>query len=765
MRIPRQDSGFPRGLFRSSFNIPGSIFDISRKASFDLKNREADIIQGKQTMNRLCALLGLGLFAVMVYSGCSGQSDVVDDNAESLPLKEGNWLLSITQQYQPGDHRNIATVLLRVVHKDGQYTAAIIGNKSALPSPKLKTFEVTGRDVHLVLTSDVYSYDFQGTIQGEEVLGNMDQGELDIEPAMLVKKPFATIGEAIDFAMPKNYLELQQLLAKSGEKEGQNVILEQHFAPFQKYCETNSESPLSVLMSHALVGALPANAKSEKEIEAFANSYIQRAGIWGQRMRMLARYNIGKSLVVSGKYPRLGLKYLKASQAQMDSTRQTRLEQHFAYPIAYAESQLALEDIKAGNSEPGWKKLESLGQQLPFDAVVAYHRAEAARLTNRLDEAIQLNAQIAQWPNMQSNLERNASWQIGEQKAADGLLLEQWYQKHGSEAGLEDFKKKVDRQACEMLASQIGKSVEEPEGNRTSVLELFTGTNCPPCTGADLATGALEQLYPQHLLVLRYHMHTAGLDLLVNPVNGERFQKLLGPDHKGPLSTPSIFLNGEKVPQNVSGMTLADAVPTGKLLKRKVQPWLKENTPLAFDLSGYVNEGQIHITAKLTGAGPQQSDKLRVLLFLAEESVKLEAPNGINIHDMLIRWHFNNGDSLALTNAGEFTYVEQQGLNEIHTFLNEGLEKFAKAMKMETETDTIPIIAGNLRLIAIVHDADTGQILQAAQSPIKVYDTSPMPTTPKLPELPLPKLPAPSLPTPKSPSGPKLTLPAPKEKD
>jgi hypothetical protein len=326
-------------------------------------------------------------------------------------------------------------------------------------------------------------------------------------------------------------------------------------------------------------------------------------------------------------------------------------------------------------------------------------------------------------------------------------MLELWVKQHGSEAGLADYKQQIYAEALDLVAKRMDSPPADAKGNRVSVMELFTGTNCPPCLGADLATTALENLYPRsQLIVLRYHLHTNGFDPLTNPRNGERFQNLVGPDPQGQMGTPAVFLNGIVTSTSVGGY-LDNAPQIGTSLQAELRPFLDETTPLALNLSAYEHEGEISISAKLSGVSGDQKDKLRVQMFLAEKELDFPAMNGIQKHEMLVRWFVEDGSSFALPSQGDFQYAGKISLRDIRELLESSTKDAAR--KMQAELSTIPLELKDLQFVAVVQDAETRAILQAAVVPVEVFDTKPT-----QPTLPLPKLP-----TLETPTGPKLILP------
>ena len=682
--------------------------------------------------------------------GCSGSEEPAAPEAPG-PL-EGHWLLSITQEFRPGDYRNVNTALLSIRQEEGQYKAEVKGSKPALPGAKLESFAIDGDAVHIVLTSDRYTFDFAGTVDGESVRGTMDQGGFYIEPALLTRQPIQNIADAPDSEFPKNFIEHQKLLQDALKQDAEAVSLLEHYDAFQKFCEKYPESPLSIILYHALVNAMPEKAATEADVEAFAKKYLKRAGFWGKRMETLARFNVGKSLAREPKFADLGLKYLKDAESRLDEAKREDVRSELDYYRQMAETskshlkaKQAYTEVIDGETE-SLETLRTLVDASPFDPVLMFLRAEAARRSGQFAEAMKYHARLAVWPKLQVTLQSEPIWEEGvNRKLPEGLLLELWAKEHGSDAGLEEYKLQVYDEALDLIAKQIGEP-EDSAGNRVSVMELFTGTNCPPCLAADLATGALARLYPSDLIVLRYHLHTNGLDPLVNPRNFQQFETLLGPDPQGMAGTPSVFINGKPAASSISGY-LDNAPPIGKSLQAELRPMLQEKTPLNLELSAYQHEDEVSVSAKLKGVPEGLRDRLQVLLLLAEADLDFPAPNGIRRHEMLVRWFFQDGSSYALPGSGDFQVATNTNLKDIRDLIDTSTRD--AAIKMKAEVGTIPLELTGLKFVALVHDAQTREVLQAGVVPVNVYDTRPM----------QPKRPMPVLPLPDPPTGPLLIGP------
>ncbi len=80
------------------------------------------------------------------------------------------------------------------------------------------------------------------------------------------------------------------------------------------------------------------------------------------------------------------------------------------------------------------------------------------------------------------------------------------------------------------------------KGNRTVLMEIFTGAECPPCVAADVGFDALLRRYrPTEFIGLQYHLHIPGPDPLTSTDSVAR-QGYYGTEVRG---TPSTFFNGK----------------------------------------------------------------------------------------------------------------------------------------------------------------------------------------------------------------------------
>ncbi|MFC2167820.1 hypothetical protein ACFLRW_02465 [Acidobacteriota bacterium] len=105
---------------------------------------------------------------------------------------------------------------------------------------------------------------------------------------------------------------------------------------------------------------------------------------------------------------------------------------------------------------------------------------------------------------------------------------------------LEGFEAKLEAKLRALPFHPAHFSPEPGWAGKAVLVELFTGSECPPCVAADLGFEALMHSYPtQYVAILEYHLHIPRPDPMTNPASLDRAA------YYGARSTPSTFFDGE----------------------------------------------------------------------------------------------------------------------------------------------------------------------------------------------------------------------------
>lgn len=246
--------------------------------------------------------------------------------------------------------------------------------------------------------------------------------------------------------------------------------------------------------------------------------------------------------------------------------------------------------------------------------------------------------------------------------------------------------------------------------NRVAVLELFTGAQCPPCVAADVAFDALETSYSaKDVVLIQYHMHIPGPDPLTNKDTIARWDYYSKKFPQGIRGVPSSLFNGK--PEAGGGGAMANGKAKYDQYKKLIDPTLETKSDVKIGGSAVLADGGVTINTTVDGLD-KPSDDLKVRVFLVEEEVRYPGGNGIRLHHQVVRSAFNKVEGWSVKDAkGKVTATVK--LDALKKDLSAYLEDFAKDRAFSPPDR--PMDMKHLKVIVIVQDDESGEILQGAQ--------------------------------------------------
>jgi len=308
--------------------------------------------------------------------------------------------------------------------------------------------------------------------------------------------------------------------------------------------------------------------------------------------------------------------------------------------------------------------------------------------------------------------------------ASDSLLLQtRWarvlsvaLQKTGAEEEaralqqrLADLNARLDD---EYLKSALPFSVEKYRGRKSKstrvvLVELFTGTQCPPCVAADLACEALHQTYtPQEVVAIEYHLHMPGPDPLTCP-DAEKRAAYYQVD-----ATPLVLINGQDGPP-VFGYR-PQARDRYRALRSALDQRLETEPGAKLHVQAQLREETIEIKADYADL-KRPADTTRLRLAVVEERVRYSAPNGRRFHYNVLRGFAGTAEGLPLK-AAAGSETAAVNIQDLRQGLLRYLQELAKSMRFPD--DDLPLAKERLKVIAFIQDDKTREVLQAAQCEI-----------------------------------------------
>lgn len=252
---------------------------------------------------------------------------------------------------------------------------------------------------------------------------------------------------------------------------------------------------------------------------------------------------------------------------------------------------------------------------------------------------------------------------------------------------------------------------KDKEANRVVVMELFTGAQCPPCVAADVGFDALEKAYDhKDLILIQYHMHIPGPDPLTNPSTIARWDYYRDKFPNGVRGTPTTVFNGKTDAGGGGGM--ANSEGKFKQYKEIIDGLLEHTTTLKIDGSAKLAGDKVTVDLNLDGISAP-SDKLKLRIILLEESIKYVGGNGLRFHHHVVR----NVQTPATLKDKSLKTSATIDLAEVKSGLTTYLDGYAATTPFPYPDR--PMELKHLKVVALVQDEDSAEILNAVQLDVK----------------------------------------------
>jgi thiol-disulfide isomerase/thioredoxin len=234
--------------------------------------------------------------------------------------------------------------------------------------------------------------------------------------------------------------------------------------------------------------------------------------------------------------------------------------------------------------------------------------------------------------------------------------------------------------------------------------ELFTGSECPPCVGADLAfDGLVESVPAKYLVILVYHLPIPRPDPMMNPATKTR------QDIYGVNSTPTVFFDGAN--KMVGGGNRGMAEGKFAEYKAAVEPLLSAAPEVSLkvraSLAGETVKAAYEFDKTVPGA------EYHVVLVQAEQEHK--GSNGLVSHKMVVR------DLVTVDPATPKALTFDLAASEkaADAYLTEFEKTYTRVPNFKWAVRRNAIPRQGLKVVFFVQDKATKKVLNAVVADVK----------------------------------------------
>lgn len=251
------------------------------------------------------------------------------------------------------------------------------------------------------------------------------------------------------------------------------------------------------------------------------------------------------------------------------------------------------------------------------------------------------------------------------------------------------------------------------KSDRAVLVELFTAGALDPGVAAGTAFQALGKTYkPSEVILLQYHLQrpNAPLEVLGNASGLDR-ARYYGKQFQG---IPSVFLNGKQGP-SVAGQVPAARTKYGEV-REAINALLEKPADAKLDLTATRKDNEITIKATYSDVA-KTGDTIRLRFILAEDRIRYAGGNGLRYHHLVARAIPGGIKGFPITKkSGEQTATVN--LETVRTELTKFYDEVTGGDPDTQRPDRL-LTLGNVRVVAVIQDDESNDVLQAAQVEVK----------------------------------------------
>ena len=168
----------------------------------------------------------------------------------------------------------------------------------------------------------------------------------------------------------------------------------------------------------------------------------------------------------------------------------------------------------------------------------------------------------------------------------------------------------------------------EKRSDRMVLAEVFTGSGCGPCAGADVAfDAAMERYSRKDLAVVMYHVHVPRPDPMTTDDTTARYKNY------GANGVPTFAIDGKKT---VGGGSRDAAPDVFERFQKDLEKDLETAAEAKVKIDAGLNGGTVKVSAAVDGVKSDSKD-LKVQILLVEKEIRHLGENGIRFHPMVVR--------------------------------------------------------------------------------------------------------------------------------
>jgi len=496
---------------------------------------------------------------------------------------------------------------------------------------------------------------------------------------------------------PKEYADLKAAEAISDPAA--------RIAELKRIRAMNTDARVMQMANEALLSAISQSAGSFKDLTAGMAEVIDSEKNAGERMHLstvachflvnhpkVAEFPKGKLVKAVGDY-RAKASGLMADPKTLEAITEADAKATMAIHRSVIETSMAKAQLLDNDPKAAIRTLDAYGKDGTRSGYF-YRLLGEAYSKRKLDKDA-----------LDAYFNAVAEGDAGSIEPAKGIYTKL----RGGESG---FDEALDRRMARLTFHQD--KFEEPKAwkGKAVLAELFTGSECPPCVGADFGFDALIEGYPsKYLAVLEYHLPIPRPDPMMNPGSKKR------EDFYGITSTPSVAIDGAKLAPG--GGSRRDAERLYRQYKTEIDARVAQEPMVGITADAILEDNKVKVKCEFS----KLPEGAQFFAALAQEEEMYRGTNGIVFHKMVVRSlnQLPPFQQKQMTATFDLADIERRTDEYLTEFENTS-ERF-KGFKFPARHNKIS--GGRLKVVLFVQDANTKQVYNAFVANVVDVATAP----------------------------------------
>jgi thiol-disulfide isomerase/thioredoxin len=252
--------------------------------------------------------------------------------------------------------------------------------------------------------------------------------------------------------------------------------------------------------------------------------------------------------------------------------------------------------------------------------------------------------------------------------------------------------------------------------------EVFTGSGCPPCAGADVAfDAAMERYGRKDLAVAMYHVHVPRPDPMTTSETTARAKSY------GVTGVPTFAIDGKKT---MGGGSREMAPGVFQRFEKDLETDLETVAEARVKIDAGLNGGTVKVSAVVDNVKSESKD-LKVQILLVEKEIRHLGENGVRFHPMVVRaFGGEKGEGYGMEANGKGSFDASFDLEAIGKDIRKQLDEYeakghrGEPFQFSAKKDQID--RADLAVVVFVQDDKTKHVLQAGYADLGAHaGTSP----------------------------------------